>query len=382
MGMEGERAMSWKEVNTMILRKEFVALAQQAGSNVRELCRRYEISSRTGYKWLKRYKQAGEEGLLDRSKRPKHIPVVTGPEMETRVLAIRDDTGWGGRKIAQVLREQGHERVPHANTITDILRRAGRLEPVEQAKHQPSKRFERSQPNELWQMDFKGHFATLNGRCHPFTVLDDHSRFCLGLKACGDESGQTVKAHLQTIFRQYGLPKAILCDNGGPWGGGYPQLELSQLAVWWIRLGIHPQHGRPAHPQTQGKEERFHRTLKTELLQGRSFSDLTDCQRKFDPWRDRYNLLRPHEALQLDPPVRHFHLSARSFPEILPPVEYDSGTILRKVQSGGDITYHDLEYKVGKGLEGQYVRLHPTTTERVFEVYFCQYMVRTISVIR
>lgn len=374
--------MPWKEVDTMTLRKEFVTLAQQAGSNVRELCRRYGISSRTAYKWLKRYEQAGEEGLLDRSKRPKRIPVVTSPEMESRVLAIRDDTGWGGRKIAQVLREQGHERVPHANTITDILRRAGRLEAVEQAKHQPFERFERSQPNELWQMDFKGHFATLNGRCHPFTVLDDHSRFCLGLRACGDETGQTVKTHLQTIFRQYGLPKAILCDNGGPWGGGYPQLEFSQLAVWWIRLGIHPQHGRPAHPQTQGKEERFHRTLKTELLQGRSFSDLADCQRQFDPWRDRYNLVRPHEALQLDPPVRHFHLSGRAFPEVLPPVEYDSGTIVRKVQSGGDITYHDLQYRVGKGLEGQFVRLHPTSTDRVFEVYFCQYKVRMISVIR
>ena len=374
--------MPWKEVDTMNLRKEFVALAQQTGSNVRELCRRYGISSRTAYKWLKRYEQAGEAGLLDRSKRPRHIPVITGSEMEVRVLAMRDDTGWGGRKIARVLREQGHEGVPHANTITDILRRKGRIEAAEQARHQPYERFERSQPNELWQMDFKGHFAILNGRCHPFTVLDDHSRFCLGLKACGDETGQTVNAHLQTIFRQYGLPMAILCDNGGPWGGGYPQLEMSHLSVWWIRLGIQPLHGRPAHPQTQGKEERFHRTLKTELLQGRSFSDLADCQRQFDAWRDRYNLVRPHEALQLDPPVRHFQPSARSFPEVLPPVEYDSGSIVRKVQSRGEITYHDVEYKVGKGLEGQYVRLQPTTTERVFEVYFCQYRVRIITVIR
>lgn len=374
--------MPWKEMDAMTLRKEFIALAQQAGSNVRELCRRYGISPRTAYKWLKRYEQEGEAGLLDRSKRPTHSAVVTSTEMEARVLALRDETGWGGRKIAQVLREQGYERVPHPNTITDILRRTGRLAAVEQAKHRPFERFERSQANELWQMDFKGHFATLSGRCHPFTVLDDHSRFCLGLKACGDETGQTVKAHLQTIFRLYGLPNAILCDNGGPWGGGYPHLELSQLAVWWIRLGIHPQHGRPAHPQTQGKEERFHRTLKAELLQGRSFSDLADCQRQFDPWRERYNLVRPHEALQMDPPFRHFQLSGRSFPEVLPAVEYDSGTIVRKVQVGGNITYHDRSYKIGKGLEGQYVRLQPTPTERVFEVYFCQYLVRIIAVIR
>ena len=374
--------MPWKEMDAMSLRAEFVNLAKQEGSNVRELCRRYRISSRTAYKWLKRHEQEGEAGLRNHSKRPKSIPKQTPAEMEARVLEMREQTGWGGRKIARLLQEQGYEHVPHANTITDILRRAGKLEPAEQAKHQPFQRFERSQANELWQMDFKGHFALLTGRCHPLTVLDDHSRFCLGLKACADETGPTVKKHLTTIFRQYGLPKAILCDNGGPWGGGYPELELIELAVWLIRLGIHPQHGRPAHPQTQGKDERFHRTLNTELLQGRSFSDLADCQRHFDPWRDRYNLLRPHEALQLDPPVRHYQVSERSFPETLPPVEYEIGAIVRKVQSSGRVTYHDREYRVGKGLVGEYVVLRPTTTDRLFDVYFCQFLVRQITVTR
>ncbi len=374
--------MPWKEMDAMSLRAEFVVLAEQGGSNIRALCRRFGISPRTAYKWLKRYKQGGEEGLKDHSKRPKHLPTRTSPEMEAKVVGIRDETGWGGRKIARLLQEQGFEQVPHANTVTDILRRAGKLEKTEQAKHQPFQRFERSHPNELWQLDFKGHFAILTGRCHPLTVLDDHSRFCLGLKACADETGATVKTHLTTIFRQYGLPKAILCDNGSPWGSGYPELELSELAVWLILLGIYPHHGRPAHPQTQGKDERFHRTLKVELLQGRSFSNLTDCQRHFDPWRDRYNLFRPHEALQLDPPVRHYQLSERTFPEILPCVEYDSGAIVRKVQSYGRVTYHDLEYRVGKGLVGQYVVLRPTATERVFDVYFCQVKVRQITVAR
>lgn len=374
--------MPWKEMDAMLLRAEFVALAEQEGSNIRELCRRYRISSRTAYKWLKRHEQEGEAGLQERSKRPKHIPKQTPAEMAAKVLEMREQTGWGGRKIARVLQEQGLEHVPHANTITDILRRAGKLEPVEQAKHQPTQRFARSQPNELWQMDFKGHFATLTGRCHPLTVLDDHSRFCLGLIACADESGSTVKKQLTAIFRQYGLPKAILCDNGSPWGSGHPEPALSELAVWLIRLGIHPQHGRPAHPQTQGKDERFHRTLKVELLQGRSFSDLADCQRHFDPWRDRYNLLRPHEALQLDPPVRHYQGSSRPFPETLPLVEYESGAIVRKVQANGWVTYHDLEYRVGKGLIGEYVVLRPTTTEWVFDVYFCQFKVRQITVSR
>lgn len=372
--------MPWKEMDAMSIKEEFIAFARQAGSNVRELCRQYHISSRTAYKWLQRYEQEGASGLMDRSKRPKHSPRQTNGMMEAKVLEVRAATGWGGRKIARHLQDQGYAHIPHPNTITDILRRAGVLEAQECAKHQPVQRFERSQPNELWQMDFKGHFATLRERCHPLTVLDDHSRFCLGLKACVDETGPTVKGQLQAIFRQYGLPKAILCDNGGPWGSGYPHLELSQLAVWLIRLGIHPQHGRPAHPQTQGKEERFHRTLKTELLQGQSFSDLFDCQHHFDVWRDRYNLIRPHEALQLDTPSQHYQPSQRPFSETLLAIEYNPGEIVRKVHSTGDVTYHDREYRVGKGLVGQYVALRPTAVDGLFDVFFCHHWVRQINV--
>jgi transposase InsO family protein len=378
--MEGEATMPWKEMEVMSLRKEFVVLAKQAGSNIRELCRHYGISSRTGYKWLKRYAQEGESGLEDRSKRPKHTHRRTDEEMESKVLEVREQTGWGGRKIARVLQGQGHTNVPHPNTITDILRRAGKLDEEECAKHQPVQRFERSQANELWQMDFKGHFPMVNGRCHPLTVLDDHSRFCLGLKACANETGGTVKGHLQAIFRQYGLPQAILCDNGGPWGAGYPDLELSALAVWLIRLGVHPQHGRPSHPQTQGKEERFHRTLKAELLQGRSFVDLEDCQQRFDIWRDRYNLVRPHEALQLDTPIQHFQLSQHPFPETIPSLEYGLDALVRKVQSRGRVTYHDREFNVGKGLLGEYVELRPTNKDGIFDVYYCTYKVRQIDI--
>jgi transposase InsO family protein len=371
--------MPWKEMDAMSLRKEFVILAKQAGSNVRELCRRYRISSRTAYKWLKRYEQNGEAGLADQSKRPKRTRKRTDEMMEAKVVEVREETGWGGRKIARVLLDQGYIHVPHPNTITDILRRSGRLDGEECAKHQPTQRFERSQANEMWQMDFKGHFPMVTGRCHPLTVLDDHSRFCLGLKACANETGGTVKEHLQAIFRVYGLPKAILCDNGGPWGAGYPKLELSALAVWLIRLGVHPQHGRPSHPQTQGKEERFHRTLKCELLQGRSFLDLKDCQQHFDIWRDRYNLVRPHEALLLDTPVKHYQHSQRAFPEILPPLDYGATALVRKVQSAGDVTYHDREYRVGKGLVGEYVELRPSEKDGLFDVYYCIYKVRQID---
>jgi transposase InsO family protein len=372
--------MPWKEMDTMELRKEFVIFALQEGSNRRELCRRYGISSRTGYKWIKRYQEQGEAGLVEISKRPKHSPRRTGEEIEQAVLQKRAETGWGGRKIAKVLeKEQGLERVPHPNTITDILRRNGQISVAESQQHTAYRRFEYEQPNEMWQMDFKGHFAMFQGRCHPLTLLDDHSRFCLGLRACGAETVPTIQPHLISIFRLYGLPLAILCDNGSPWGGSYPRLELTHLTIWFIRLGIQVHHGRPAHPQTQGKDERFHRTLKTEVLLGTTFANLEDCQRDFDLFRDRYNLVRPHEALGMDPPAQHYQPSALVFPEVLAPVEYDHGQIVRKVQEGGMISFKNHAFRVGNALRGFPVRLCPTDEDGRFDVFFCTTRIHQID---
>jgi len=362
--------MAQRGEKTNAIRKEFVQLATQEGSNIRLLCRRYQISSRTAYKWLKRYREQGEAGLIDQSRRPQHSPLRTTAEMEQRVLAKRDETGWGGRKIARVLENEGYADAPHANTITDILRRNGRLSEEEQRKHHAWKRFEREAPNALWQMDFKGHFATAKGRCHPLTVLDDHSRFCLGLRACANETMAATQAGLVLIFERYGLPVAILCDNGGPWGSGYPRLELTHLSVWLIRLGIQIIHGWPSHPQTQGKDERFHRTLKEEVIQRYTFQSISECQQQFDRFRERYNQVRPHEALQLDTPIQHYHPSSVPFPAVLPTIEYDEGMIVRKVQAGGIIYFMNREFRVGKALQGQRVRLVPTHPDGCFDVFF------------
>jgi transposase InsO family protein len=378
MDMEGEEAMSWKEMDAMSLRKEFVLMASEPGSNIRKLCRQFRISSRTAYKWLKRYEEEGEAGLSDRSRRPKHVYHQTVKEMENKVLEVHAETSWGGRKIARVLLDQGYEGVPHPNTITDILRRAGKLDEEECQKHKPVERFERGYANELWQMDFKGHFPLEHGRCHALTVLDDHSRYCIGLRACANERSSTVKGQLEIIFREYGLPEAILCDNGSSWRGGNARKGLSQISVWLMRLGIVVLHGRPRHPQTQGKDERFNRTLKHELLKTTSFMDLQDSQYRFDVWRDRYNLIRPHEALALDAPFRHYQPSQRPFPEILPPLEYPADALVRKIHTTGEVTYHDRPYQVGKGLIGEYVELRPTETDGCFDVYFGTIKVRRI----
>ena len=204
--------MPWKEVSVMSERQEFVRLAQAEEFSMRELCRRFGVSPTTGYKWLKRYRGRGDAGLADMSRRPRHSPGRTRPEVEQLVLELREKRpAWGARKLQRRLLDQGYNDLPSPSTITAILRRHGRIDPGEGDKHKPWQRFERVAPNELWQMDFKGHFPlSSEGRCHPLTVLDDHSRYSLGLEACGDERDQTVKGRLTTIFRRYGLPDWML----------------------------------------------------------------------------------------------------------------------------------------------------------------------------
>jgi len=170
----------------------------------------------------------------------------------------------GGRKIRRRLQDLRHQAVPSASTITAILHRNGRIEGAASAGHKPFERFERVAPNELWQMDYKGHFATAAGRCHPLTVVDDHSRYAVGLRACSDERAGTVRAELTAIFRCYGLPERMLMDNGSPWGSSDGEHRHTGLSLWLLELGVAVSHGRPHHPQTQGKDERFHRTLMAE----------------------------------------------------------------------------------------------------------------------
>jgi len=295
--------MPWREVTRVSLRKEFVLLAMQAGSNRRELCRRFGIAPKTGYKWLLRYAQAGASGLEDRSKRPRRSPARTATEVEQAVVRLRHESrnSWGGRKLARLLARQGGPALA-PSTVTGILRRAGLLDPAAAPGQRPFQRFEREAPNELWQMDFKGHFPLLSrSRCHPLTVLDDHSRFSLVLKACADERGETVRGVLTSAFRRYGLPAAMLMDNGTPWGSDHDH-SFTAFSLWLIRLGIRVAHGRAYHPQTQGKDERFHRTLKFEVLRHFNFTTLAHCQREFDHFRERYNLVRPHDALGLATP--------------------------------------------------------------------------------
>jgi transposase InsO family protein len=372
--------MPWNEKLTMSLREEFVALAGQEGSNLSVLCMRYGVSRKTGYKWLARAASAQSAGLADRPRRPHHSPRRTGEATEATILALRDaHPAWGGRKLRRRLQDLGTRLVPAASTITAILKRHGRIDVDEAARHRPWQRFEHAAPNHLWQMDFKGHFALTSGqRCQPLTVLDDHSRFNLILAACADQQRETVQARLTGTFRRYGLPVRMTMDNGAPWGSDTED-RLTQLTVWLMRLGIQVSHSRPHHPQTQGKDERFHRTLNRELLQQGGLRDLDHAQARFDDWRRVYNLERPHQAIAMATPATRYQTSVRPFPETLPAIEYRPDDLVRKVQQNGVISFKGASFKIGKALIGQPIALRPSAHDGVYNVYFCEHHTRTID---
>lgn len=371
--------MPWKEVSIMSSRKEFVLLAKQESANIRALCQQFGISPKTGYKLLKRYGELGDAGLLDMSKQPKTSPRRTPGPMETAVLNLRDQhPAWGGRKLSARLQALGYADVPSPSTITAILRRHNRLNPQDSAPHQAWQRFEHPSPNDLWQMDFKGHVAMRQGRCHPLTVLDDHSRYSLCLRACPNEQTETVQSALTDTFRRYGLPWRMTMDNGSPWGddGVNP---YTSLTVWLMHLGIKVSHSRPYHPQTQGKDERFHRTLKAELLAYETFADQPSAQKRFDAWRSVYNMERPHQALGLLPPISRYQPSTRPFPETLPSIEYSPDDQVRKVQDKGEFSFLGRTFKVSKAFKGYPVGLRPVNQDGCFAVYFCQQNIALIN---
>jgi len=370
-----EALMPWNTRDAMSLKEEFVSLAKKPGSNKRELCRRFGISPQTAYKWLKRYEAGGSSCLQEKSRRPTSSPKLTQAALEAEVIALRQDhPAWGGRTISSML----DKRIA-PSTVTNVLHRHGLIKPSEK-EPEATLRFEHPEPNDLWQMDFKGHFATQQGRCHPLTLLDDHSRFSLAIQACDNERGVTVKEKMIEVFRHYGLPKRLNVDNGAPWGSPRNPGEITELSIWLVRLGIRISFSRPYHPQTNGKIERFHRSLKAEVLNGRHFSTLADAQSAFDQWREIYNLKRPHQALEYKVPMDRYRSSPWAYPQQLPEFEYGPDDVLAKVYHSR-FRFQKRYFSIAKGLVGQHIAIRPNAENgSLFDVYFCHHFLRTIDV--
>lgn len=364
--------MPWLETNVLDQRLQFILAVRQRRGTVASLCEAFGISRQTGYKWLRREAAAGSvAALADRSRRPHHSPARTDQKTTDRVLALRDEFGWGGAKLACVLATEGRRLSPR--TIDRIIQREGRTR-ADAAPAPALRRFQRGAPNDLWQMDAKGAYPLAGGgRCHPLSVIDDHSRFAVGLYALPALRTDHVQPALIDCFQQYGVPHAMLMDHGAPWWASGMRDGLTKLSVFLLKQGIQLLYGAVRHPQTQGKVERFHRTLAERLRWRGVPTTLPQFARAFRWFRAEYNDIRPHAALDLEPPALRFTPSRRRYEPAPQPWSYPAALDIRRVQPNGIIKYGGTWHFVSEALRGEEVACLPVG-DRVLVIYRHMYI--------
>ena len=347
--------MPWKLSNIMEERIKFVIRASCGGVNFSSLCRDFGISRPTGYHWLKRYRDSGSlSGIGELSRRPHHIPNRTPAELEERVIALRRKYGWGGKKLRTLLLVSGIDI--NVTTINRILKRNDLIHPKD--SHRPAAtRFERSHPNELWQMDFKGDYPSGKGRCYPLSVLDDHSRYAVGLHALSGKDTNTVKDCLVNTFESWGVPDAMLMDHGIPWWSPSNTIGLTRLTVSLIDQGIRLYFSGVRHPQTQGKVERFHRTLNESVHHKGRPKTLAGWHQALKGFLYEYNYIRPHEALAMATPSERYHPSQKTYNPDPRDWEYPEGSVVEKLNTRGWLGKSRLRYFVSEALAGKTVRI-------------------------
>ena len=355
-------------------REEFVLAVEAGNRTISELCREFGISRKTGYKWINR--SALGQQLCDQSRCPHRQPSKTARETEQLILDVRaSNPTWGGKKIKAALESAGCVGVPSTKTCSNILKRNGMIDPAESKKHTAFQRFEREACNQLWQMDFKGDFALGDGsRCFPLDIVDDHSRFCIQI--CPKSSATGVKDSVLEAFLEFGLPDAILTDNGAQFSGfrgGYTQLER-----WLMDLDVVPIHGRIMHPQTQGKIERFHRTMKAEALRTTP-DNLEQAKRVLSDWRWRYNEFRPHEALGMKTPASVYVPSQRQYEK---PVEYDypPDAKMVKINNWGYLRFGPIQLYLSETMRDTYLEVRPGNND-TFLLFYRNFQIAVIDAV-
>ena len=346
--------MAWRTESVMDQRVEFVLRAKAGEEALAELCREYGISRPTGYLWLNRYEEMGSvSGLAERSRRPVHSPQRTSAEIETAVLAVRDKTGWGGPKIATVLARRELQVAPA--TAQRILKRNGRVQPPKTEK--TTTRFAKGTCNEMVQMDFKGEYTLPAEKCYPLSFIDDCSRYCHGLWPLPSTGGAGVQQTLEGYFRAHGVPLSILMDHGTPWYSPTNQQGLTWLAVWLLKQGVVLRYSGVGHPQTQGKVERFHQTLKARTRHRGAPTTLGEWERWAEEFRQEYNQERPHESLAMKTPAEVYQpVNLRPYQEQPRDWEYRGGTVQR-LNSQGMLSYRQRRYFVSEALAEERVQV-------------------------
>lgn len=347
--------MPWRTGSVMDQRVEFVIRAARDEESITELCREYGISRPTGHLWLKRYREVGSiSALAEHSRRPLRTPSRTDSAIEAAVLALRDEKGWGAPKLAKVLSNRGL-KVPPA-TVHRILKRAGRV--VKLAVDKTTTRFARAACNELAQMDFKGEYTlSVKQKCYPLSFLDDCSRFAHGLWPLESTGGRGVKQSLEGYFREHGVPLSILMDHGTPWFSTTNQQGLTWVAVWLIKQGIVLRYSGIGHPQTQGKVERFHQTLKARTKHRGEPATMQEWQQWAAEFLLEYNHERPHEALGMKTPAEVYKaVNLRPYQEQPREWEYDGGAV-KRLNTQGMLYYRQRTYFVSEALAAERVRV-------------------------
>jgi transposase InsO family protein len=347
--------MPWKRVDVDEQRMRFVIRAVSGRESLAALCREFGISRPTGYLWRRRYdRNRTLTDLGERSRRPLRSPLRTAEWKEQRVVALRGQTGWGAKKLRVILGEEAQIWLP-VRTIHRILERRGLV--AEGVPGPAPTRFERSAPNELWQMDSKGKYRLRDGECHPLSILDDHSRFAVGLYPLSALTAQQAHACLVETFQRYGVPQAMLMDRGTLWWSAKGGWGLTWLSVRLIEQNIRLMYGRVCHPQTQGKVERFHRTLGVELRHQGVPQWMEQWRPTLEEIRHRYNERRPHEALGMQRPAQRYQPSPRAYREQPVEWEYPQGSDLRRVNEQGCLAIDRQRWFVCRALAARQVRL-------------------------
>jgi len=364
--------MPWRETSPMDQRLRFIADYRRDYATFAELCDRYGVSRKTGYKWVDRYEVIGPRGLEDRSRRPHLCPTATPLPVVEQLLALRrSHPSWGAKKLLSVLRKRGVTALPGRSTCCDLLKRHGLVTSARRRKypgHPGRPPSGPTEPNDIWTADFKGQFRTRDGRyCYPLTIADGYSRFLLACQGLRSTSLELSRPVFFRLFDEHGLPRAIRTDNGVPFATTALG-RLSSLSVWWIRLGIHPQLIEPAHPQQNGSHERMHRTLKDETTRPAK-GNLAAQQVRFNHFRTEYNEQRPHEALGQETPATLYRPSPRVLPKRLPEIEYPPHYEVRYVSANGGLRWKCAWVCVTHTLAGEHVGLNEVG-DGLWDVYF------------
>jgi transposase InsO family protein len=374
--------MPWLETAPMEQRERFIRDSQFKLYTMTELCERYGVSRKTGYKWLDRFDEEGRRGLQDRSRAPHHCPHrISGETAQVICDARRQHPSWGPEKLLDWLRPRYSQLdLPAVSTAGDLLAREGLVKKRRrrrQYQHPGVVPATTTQPNDLWTADFKGHFRTQDGiYCYPLTITDLHTRFLLACHGLLSTKGQGVRPVFDRLFREYGLPRAIRTDNGVPFATTGIH-GLSQLNVWWIRLGIQHQRILPAHPQQNGAHERMHKTLKGEAIRPPR-ATLAAQQRKFTRFRHEYNEERPHQTLRGRTPASLYRPSPRTYTGGLPPIEYPGHFIVKRVTNAGTIRFKKRLLFVANALKQHQVGLEEVD-DGIWSLHFCQVLLGRID---